>query len=257
MTEEEKQNAVEKALGEPFSTEFQENAFKVRRNLLVFAFISLVVTMGDVKVGDKVEVFGLSLENFSVALLQLSLLLVTIYHQVHFVWYCVDSFSEWRLHTTGTKLAFVTGFMWDNEDKDKSKDPRQSTLYNWWLQQTRGLGNDIPTAKDALQKLSEFEAILKTREVADDKYHLNLHSSHKLVTEARADIAKNLAKMEAIEKTITSARIPVSLERFDRFFHLAKRSANLRWLLIEMCAPMLIGFAAIASLVMKFYMKSS
>jgi hypothetical protein len=72
----------------------------------------------------------------------------------------------------------------------------------------------------------------------------NLASIIQTIAEARNQAAEMGRKVEANTKAITDARIPTSLQRFDRWFEFFLRSQNLRWLLIEFLAP--VGLAAVA-----------
>lgn len=107
--DEEKRKAVEKVLGEPIFDDFSDNTLKIRRNLLVVAYLV-----------------------------------------VHFGWNSITHFQQWRLRVTGTRLAFKTGrspglYLEDDERGDYPDDPRQSTLYTWWLVQAKQLASNPET----------------------------------------------------------------------------------------------------------------
>jgi hypothetical protein len=123
--------AVEKALGNPVAGDLPENALKVRRNLLAFGIISVVITLGGVKLDPTSSVLGFKFVGISENLILNTLLATNAYLLLHFMWYAFEGLLEWRLRVTGTRLAFLTGARYGSEHADYPNDPRQSTLYNW------------------------------------------------------------------------------------------------------------------------------
>ena len=71
------------------------------------------------------------------------------------------------------------------------------------------------------------------------------------INKVSTDITKLKGSIETVSKTLESARIPVSLERFDNRFQLFLRSQNLRWLVLELGLPIIMGFISVALLVSK------
>jgi hypothetical protein len=53
-----KTKAVEKILGNPVFGDLSENALKVRRNLLLTATISLILTIGNITLDPSSSIFG-------------------------------------------------------------------------------------------------------------------------------------------------------------------------------------------------------
>lgn len=141
MTKVNSVDAVNKILGEPIDSGFSETAMRVRRNLLVFSFISIFLVIGKVQIDPQSTIFGLKFIGLSDSMLKNGLLLATLYLYVHFLWYTIDSFIGWRVRVTGTKLAFLTGAKYTSEHGDYPNDPQQSTLYSWWTDHAKRIGN--------------------------------------------------------------------------------------------------------------------
>ena len=236
-------DAVEKALGNPVAGDLSENALKVRRNLLVFGVISVFVTLGGVKLDPTSSVLGFKFSGVSEALITNSLLAANIYFLLHFIWYAFEGILEWRLRVTGTRLAFLTGSRFGSEHADYPDDPRQSTLYTWWLDNAKRIGNFKVTADDLSEKIKIWEEKVSSFQNGNDS--LNLANAMSTLNQARGVADKLTKQIETTEKTLTAMRIPCSLGRFDGWFKLFLKSQNIRWLLIDILLPIAIGAAAI------------
>ena len=75
------------------------------------------------------------------------------------------------------------------------------------------------------------------------------------VIQAASEIENGIAKLEnrigQVEKVIVSARIPVSLERFDRWFRCFSRSQITRIMLLDVIFPFVFGAVGICLTVAK------
>ncbi|MDR7123114.1 hypothetical protein [Rheinheimera soli] len=103
----EKLDAVEKALGNPVAGDLSDNALKVRRNLLAFGIVSIVITIGGVKIDPASSVLGFKFVGISEDLITNSLLVTNVYFLLHFIWYAFEGFLEWRLRVTGTSTFSI------------------------------------------------------------------------------------------------------------------------------------------------------
>lgn len=224
-------DAVEKALGNPVAGDLPENALKVRRNLLAFGIISIVITLGGVKLDPTSSVLGFKFVGISESLIANALLVTNIYFLLHFIWYAFEAFLEWRLRVTGTRLAFVTGARLGSEHADYPDDPRQSTLYNWWKDHAKRIGSFKETANELSVKIQAWEEKVSSFKNGNDS--LNLSNAMSTLTQAKNSVEKLKSQIQTTEKTLTALRIPHSLGRFDGWFKLFLKSQNLRWLIIR------------------------
>ena len=248
MDPERSAEAVEKALGKPVSAELSENGLKVRRNLLVLSLVSIVVVIGGVQLDPTSTIPGFKFIGLTHSLVRIGLFLTTSYLFLHFLWYAFDSFFEWRIRITGTRLAFITGARFTSEHGDYPDDPRQSTLYSWWIGQARAIGN-------LNQKISAIDEGLKPLEdkiraaIGDDPKGINLNNVLKAIAETNTALADLKRSVDQVQQTLSSQRIPESLKRFDSCFQFFVRSQNLRWLMMDILVPLLFGAAALFLLV--------
>lgn len=235
-------DAVEKALGNPIDGDLSDNALKVRRNLLVFGMISIFITIGGVKLDPTSSVLGFKFSGVSETLITNALLAANVYFLLHFIWYAFEGLLEWRLRVTGTRLAFLTGSRYGSEHADYPDDPRQSTLYNWWLFNAKRIGSFKVTADDLSDKIKTWQDKISPFQNGIDSPDFD--NAMNTLNQAKAAVDKLSKQIETAEKTFTATRIPCSLGRFDGWFKLFLKSQNIRWLLIDILLPVAIGATA-------------
>ena len=136
-----------------------------------------------------------------------------------------------------------------SKDGDYPDDPRQSTLYYWWLQRASEIGqleDDVTEINSALQRiecsLNTVNSSLNPNDVREIRSKLST---------LQPTVQKLAQAFEACERTIASTRIPASLKRFDDCFKLFLSSQNLRWFFFNLLIPISLSVAAIILLAAK------
>lgn len=246
QVDEERIRSVEKVLKEPVAAEFSAQAWKIRTNLIVASTIGLVMGLANLHIHPDSSILGLRFTGLSDNLIRFTLAGIIAYLLFHFLWVAWDGFLEWRLRVTGTRKGFVTGSMWEPEHTDTPVDPRQSTLYNWWQQQHIAIGElgKLATELEATSKRWEVN-LQKLKEAhANSPDWENMNNVVRGLAESREQAAQFARNVAANTKAMTDERIPTSLKRFDGWFQLFLRSQNLRWLVVELVAP--VAFAGYA-----------
>lgn len=241
---EELSRAVEKALGEPVAPELSANAWKIRTNLLVVSVIAIGVVLADLRIDPSSTVLGLRFSGFTDSVLRNGLLLILCYLTVHFLWTALDGFLEWKLRVTGTRLSYVTAGNYTSEHADHPSDPRQSTLYRWWISEAKRVGNLRTRLPKLEESLKTLEQDLRARCNAGVDA-MNIVNVCRPLDEVRDLLTELSRSVEQAEKTMGAVRISVSLRRFDSSFALFLRSQNLRWLLIDILMPLVVASYAI------------
>lgn len=236
--------AVAKVLGEPAFAEFSESVWKIRTNLIVVSMISIAVVFGGLHIDSDSQILGLKFKGLSDSILAAGLKAVVLYLLIHFVWAALDSFFEWRLRVTGTRVAFITTARLASEHGDYPSDPRHSTLYRWWTDQANKIGFLTERADRTERQLQLLEETLKAR-FTEGTDALNIVNAIRPITEARQEISLLRNEVKNVSSAIGAMRVPVSLERFDAWFELFLRSQNLRWLVIDFLAPVAVGAYAL------------
>lgn len=248
MTELEIKKA-QKALGEPLMPEFTDYMRRARTLLIVVSLISIGVVIGGLVIDPSSSVLGVKFQGLSDDLVRMGLLLANAYLLIHFVWGAFDSWLEWGARLTGTRVAFVTTGKFASEHCDYPSDPRQSTLYNWWKDNASKISSLTEPLETIEQKLAEWEKRVEEAILENDP---NLRSVIESFRHIQTNINDVKVKIENVEKTLTSTRIPASLEHFDNRFKLMLRSQNIRWLLLELTFPFLLGGWAVWLLINEF-----
>jgi hypothetical protein len=240
--------AVQTILGSPISPEFPDTALKVRRNLLVASLVSIVVVLGRVSIDPEYPIFGFKFVGLSESSIRFGLVIVVAYLLVHFTWYVFDEFAGWRVRVTGTRVAFVTTAIAAHEDADYPNDPRQSTLYRWWYENAKRVGQLGVRIEDDNRKIELYKDALKSF-VGTPKDAGNLQNVIKAASQAQHASIELKRSVDHLVEIFESQRVTASLQRFDKWFEYLLRSENLRWLLVDAFAPLCAGVVALYFLI--------
>ena len=240
----EKLKAVEKVLGEPVFIELSDYVLKIRTNLIRVSVITIAVILANLHIDQGSTVLGLKFTGLNDHVLRAGLLVITCYLGAHYLWTAVDTFLEWRLRITGTRLSFVTTGRIASEHADYPNDPRQSTLYYWWLSEAKRIG-DMGSELSNMQNLLESLDIELRAKMNSGTDALNIVNACRPLGEVRETIGKLGRSIEQTQKAIEATRIPISLKRFDNWFKFFLRSQNLRWLIIDLLVPLTLWGTAL------------
>lgn len=236
-------NKVEKALGEPVAADFSDYVRKLRANLIFVSFISISLILGGLEIDPASSILGLKFKGLNNTSFLYGMFIVNSYMFIHFLWCSVDAFQEWGIRVSGTRLSFITTGKFSSEVGDYPSDPRQSTLYHWWKDQSVKIGSLAEPIYEINAKLMTWEQdVTKALDTQGNPNSLNVGMSIKGVSK---DIVKLQSSIEATSEILNSARIPESLKRFDNRFQFFLRSQNLRWLLLELGLPIIMGIIAL------------
>ncbi|WP_223513463.1 hypothetical protein [Pseudomonas sp. GL-R-26] len=248
------QNELEKALGEPVGFDISDVASKIRRNLLLASMVVLVLILGGIEPSSEVSIFGVALKGVTSFKLMVGLALVLCYNLCHYLWYCYELYSEWSVRVTGTKLAFVTGAKLGATGADYPDDPKQSTLYTWWLQEARSMTAYSDLLRRVEKSIEGLNGHVEHLEKVDGTVGGTVSRSIQEVSSSLQQIKHSLASTEDV---IANTRIPFSLERFDKRFELLLKSQNARVLLIEVALPIALSLVSIWYLIRFFLQHQS
>jgi hypothetical protein len=245
---------VKKALGDPVIDDLPDLARKLRRNLLVSSSLALIYVWGRIKL-ERTAPLGVEITELSEPVISISLLLIVLYNLIHFVWHCFDYIGIWRIHLTGTRLAFLTGSKWASEHADYPEDPRQSNLYRWWQEKAAGIGNLSQIARTLEETASQLSCAAKKYEPSAGELSVHFFSdSASTLVEKASELSR---KLDAINKLLLSNQPPVSIERFDRWFANFKTSHLIRLFVVELGVPCVLAIAALASITIRLFMGSA
>lgn len=228
--------AVQKVLGEPVICEFAPRVHQLRNLLFVVTLIGIGYELGGLTVQDGSSILGLKVAGLNDQFVRTTLLGIVLYLTLHFVWCAWDYLLEWRLRITGTRVAFITTARFASDEGDYPNDPRQSTLYNWWIEnahQISRIEEDMDRMGDDINNLRN-----SLLEVRDQQELADLNALRQPLNEIHETIRQVKQKVDNIDKIKRSERTAASLARFDNWFQIFLRSQNLRWLLVDFGLPL-------------------
>ncbi|MEW8348253.1 MAG: hypothetical protein AB2687_08070 [Candidatus Thiodiazotropha taylori] len=229
--------STEKVLKEPVFIELSDYARKVKNSLVFSSTLGIGLSFTSILVSKDSTILGIQLENFSHKHVQVLLLLLIIYFGIHYVWVVLDNFIEWRLRITGTRTTYRTGASYGSVDADYPVDPRQSTLYNWWLSQHK----ELASLHDATAKIKMIEESLLE---ISNQYPENTIDIRGYLLELNDNLRIYNENSRHIERVVSSDRIPVSLMRFDNWYKLFIQSQNSRWFVFDFMVPVILWLTA-------------
>jgi hypothetical protein len=169
--------AVQKVLGEPIAVGLTDRAWRSRTQLLV---VAIGVVWFKLRVDPMATVFGFSLPGLTDQAVHEALAIAIAYLLLHFVWMAWESFAEWRLRLTGTRVAFVTTGTFASLECDYPGDPRQSTLANWWREHAFRLGDLTARVQALSDQVSAQETAIREADLGQWR-HRDSHLQHRRV----------------------------------------------------------------------------
>jgi len=226
---EERHRKIELALGEPFFEDFSENTFKIRRNLIAAATISIIYKKFNLIISPDSSFLGVKLDGLTPQIVENISIIIVSYLLVHFIVCTSSHFWEWRLRLSGMRVRYLTSSQFEGEDTDSPAVPRQSTLF-WHLKQK---GSNLENLN---KKLSELTDILTE--------YKNGVSEAPLVTEK---IEKDLEEIRKLSGCLD--RTIISLKRFDAWFSNFNFFQLFRWLFVEFTVPLALSICALKLLI--------
>lgn len=234
--------AVEKALGDPVLEELSEDTRRTRRNLLIVAGVAIFYRVNELQISEA-GFLGIKFSTVPISGINVSLTLILLYFVIQFGWQALDHFRFMRIRITGSRIAHVTTGQYASSHADYPSDPRQSSLYRWWLEQAQKIGSIQEPVEKLGAVTSSLKAQIESPEFSETPNYSSFVSS---TIELTANINKLDRSIDNSVKTLTALRIPASLERFDRWFWQFQRSQILRLLILELGFPILLGLVGLA-----------
>jgi hypothetical protein len=257
-TGEEAIKAVEKALGTPFGLEYQDHVLKTRRNLLIAGAVAMVFYLAGLKIEAPTPtayptiplIFGLAVSGLSQKAFLISLLCLLGYLLGHFIWASIDAIFEFRLRSTGTNLAHKTN-TWGEPHSDHPREgSRQSTLYTWWLDKSSKLPNQAEFEQAAIT-LQELTVAVRSASVEGKMPAHGLFDLTNAVEKSADALSKLQQHLKYQNELVVNPRIEASLRRFDNAFRNHALSQNLRWLIFDFGAPVMLGITGFVMIAIK------
>lgn len=249
--DDENYKAVVKIMGQPVGFDLSDAAIKVKNLLLTVSIFLLCLVIGDIKVTGAVRFLGVNLEGFTGFKMIFGLSAAVAWVLIHYLWYAWEVFGEWRLRITGMRVARQKGSTQGYLEADHPEDPRQSTLYNWWVEQQYW----PPRIEATIKKLETAAEQIKEQIDSSSIENFELHVGLQSVAELNTVVGALRQTQEKIIEFGSNSRIEYSLRRFDNWFWRVVNSQNMRVLIIDILFP--LGVSAWALIVGINYLLSN
>ena len=215
---------------------------RTKRNLLIVSGVAIFAFLSKLQI-TSASFLGFKFSNPEVFWLDTAVLSVLGYLFVQFFWKGWDFLQLTRIRITGTRLSHQTAASFASKYGDYPSEPIQSSLYHWWASEAKQIGNLSEMAKTVHRLADELEEVARQPGNIEMPNINHVISKSTEITNAITSFEKSLDKArEAIE----SARIPVSLERFNRWFFRFESSQICRLLILDVGFPFCFGLTAIA-----------
>ncbi len=200
---------IRKYLSEPVYGELPEESYKIRRNLLATSVIAFFTLNAGININDGVVFAGITFKSVDELKVNTGLFLFNLYFLVHFMWIAAHSFTEWRIRLTGIR--------------------KYEPISKWWLHQLQNNEKLWLVSNDVIKHIEMANSL----DIKDESKVSELKQS-----------TNNLMFYLKHMKTISDEGVfESSLKRFDKWYKMLGNSQNLRWLIIEMGFPVLLGIS--------------
>lgn len=213
--------ARKKWLAEPFMNIFDDNTFRIRRNLLAISVIALVYKTAATGIASDSSFLGVKLTGLKSGSIDIILTFGVFYFLLHFLWGGWDKFQEWQLRLTGMRVAKPRhGAMISDGVQAGADEQEQATLSAWWVSNVK--------------QVDELKLLIEQKE--------------KLVTiDNASELAATINVVRSNQDKLIehSVHIEAALQHYEKGFDNLQSSQKYRWLLFEFLFPVLLSFYAL------------
>lgn len=243
---------IESVMRSPKGIAIVDYEERIRRNLLLVSIAAIAFTWLNLEVDTTKAFFGvLTFKNLSQENIYWFFFAVLVYEFLHYFWIQISNFGEWRIRLTGTSHLEVRGdgggaqSEGGNSPYDYSGNDQNSNFYTWMFDNK----HDRTTAMTQLIKMSgELQALIENMQESKD-------SSNKQFQELTSKTNSISSSIDRLELALQNLRIDGSMLRFDQWFRILVASQNLRWLILDIALPLILGFIAFYSLSAELFLK--
>ncbi|MGB0919966.1 MAG: hypothetical protein ACPG06_03790 [Alphaproteobacteria bacterium] len=235
---------MEQALGEPVLADYPEEFRRTKRNLLAVAVVVVFLALGGATV-ENIQAMGLQVVGLSEWWMLVAVLSVLVYLFIQFIWQFSNYLMQSRIRLTGPVKKVLQTVSFGGDVSDSALDPRQSTLYYWWLSQLKVHEKLAPEKLE--ETLDAIHALMEGAEYSE-------FSDIKAVAPNLQSEVNNLRDcLQSVQRTFEDARVPVTLERFDKWFSNFRWSQRWRMYLLDFLFPIFVSGVAAGALVHRIY----
>jgi hypothetical protein len=237
--------------------DLNDNKYRVRRNLLIFASIGFFYKIFNESYQIKIkQIFGIIEFNepLNADILQKGLILIILYFFIHWLVIVVEHLKFMRIRVAQDDGGRPEPGEWGDEgfNKDYPKNPTESNLHYWFnkhFQQLNLVSKEVQKYKDQLLKVVEqIENYFNAKEEGD-KYFVGAD----LLFHIRKDIEQIkliLNKIENEDSRIhNQERLIKSINNFDNWYNCYNKIEFWRFIIIIHAFPLFLGLLTMLILI--------
>lgn len=210
----EEKDKVEKLLSEPMFADMTDNELKIRRNLLIVSFISIFVSVSGIHIDESVVIWGITFKYLTPDKIYFALWLICFYLFLHFSWISIHIGVELTLRARGARNSI--------------------SMYKWWFNEIREVNNLILPTKTVIEHCEKLKAV-----------DVNNKENIDAVLTSSSNIQNYLKRMTSLAETPFFQN---SLKNYDKWYIRFINSQNLRWIIIEIGLPIIMGLVTLVLL---------
>lgn len=190
------------------------NTQRIRRNLIVTSVIGYFFSFGSTGINSNSSFGGVKFDGLDTNSIRFLILFGLLNFIIHFIWATLDHFKENKYRLTGIAIpmiSFSTSATSRHQLEPNTNDAKQSSIYSWW--------------RNHRNLLEEYKKLLSSTE--DSTKEIN-------------SIKRRIEDLENYFPYINE-----SLKRFDLGFWEYQRSQLLRWIILDIGFPLIIGIISL------------
>jgi hypothetical protein len=221
-----------KLLGTPVLPDWPDHANRVRRTLLISSLSAMVIALYPPDL-SLIQIVGLQFRDIPAATLHYIILVVILYHVFYYMIYAREYYIYARIRITGSRPQHITIAKWAGNGLDYPNDPRNSSLYAWFSDQSPDLTDMIKVNK----KLIDIADSVRSK--PGDEYENDVKK-----------IKEFASKINNINADIDNmCRLLESIRRFESFFWEYAAHQRARVIVIEIIVPFFMAITSIFVLI--------
>lgn len=208
--------------------EFTDYTQKIRRNLVAASAMSLFIWYFDLGMSSGAHsMLGIEVKGLTEHVAATVLLILVSYWLGHFLWCAHDYLRETRIRLTGVLMLPYYG---EKSDPEPQPFERNRTIVSWvYAECSEGFMNT--------ERLEGLAVRLSTLTPLSPEWDKVL-----------ADIRECKEKIKQSLSYDPQSTIEESLNTFDNWVYALRTSQTIRWLVVELALPVVLGVLAIFAL---------
>jgi len=137
--------------------DLSDNAHRVRRNLLIFSFVVIFYKLSGASISENgVGFYGINFQHIDKKFISIGICFVVLYHLFHFLLIAIAHWKYLGIRTTKSDVKFLTGARITAEGEDHPSNPKDSSLYTWYVEKLPILNAEFNRSHQKIEELLQI-----------------------------------------------------------------------------------------------------